>query len=126
LTVRRLIAEGALGQVHRFESRFERWRPDVPTGAWREREGPGEAGGVLFDLGPHLIDQALVLFGPAERVHAEIDRRRAGTRVDDDAFVALTHRGGARSHLWMSLAAARPGPRMRVLGSAGGYVKWGL
>jgi scyllo-inositol 2-dehydrogenase (NADP+) len=126
LTLRRLFDEGALGEVQRFESRFERWRPSVPAGAWREREDPEDAGGVLFDLGPHLIDQALVLFGPVEHVHAEVDRRRPGTRVVDDAFVALTHGSGVRSHLWMSLAAARPGPRMRALGSAAGYVKWGL
>jgi predicted dehydrogenase len=77
LTLRRLIGEGALGEVHRFESRFERWRPTPKTG-WREQGDPAEAGGVLFDLGAHLIDQALVLFGPARRVYAELDRRRPG------------------------------------------------
>jgi scyllo-inositol 2-dehydrogenase (NADP+) len=126
LTARRLIEEGALGDVHRFESRFERWRPEVRAGAWRELEAPEEAGGVLFDLGSHLIDQALVLFGPAEHVHAEVDRRRPGARVDDDAFIALTHQGGVRSHLWMSQAAAQPGPRLRVLGNRAAYVKPGL
>jgi predicted dehydrogenase len=126
LTLRRLIGEGALGEVLRFESRFERWRPAVRTGTWRELEAPEEAGGVLFDLGPHLIDQALALFGPVESVYTEVDRRRPGARVTDDAFVALTHRSGVRSHLWASQAAARPGPRMRVLGSAAAYVKFGL
>jgi predicted dehydrogenase len=126
LTLRRLIAEGALGEVLRFESRLERWRPEVRTGGWREREAPDEAGGVLFDLGPHLIDQALVLFGPIESVYAEVERRRPDARVDDDAFVALTHRSGVRSHLWASQVAASPGPRMRVLGSAAAYVKWGV
>ena len=126
LTVRRLISEGALGEVHRFESRFERWRPEVRGEAWREREAPEEAGGVLFDLGSHLIDQALVLFGPVENVYAEVELRRPGARVDDDAFVALTHRSGVRSHLWMSQVAAQRGPRMRVLGSRAAYVKEGL
>src|SRR3954451_23421860 len=126
LTLRRLVDAGALGEVLRFESRFERWQPEVREGAWREREAPGEAGGVLFDLGPHLIDQAVVLFGPVESVRVEVSRRRPGARVDDDAFVALTHGSGVRSHLWASQVAARPGPRMRVLGSSAGYVKWGL
>ncbi len=126
LTLRRLIEEGALGEVHRFESRFERWRPELRRGAWRELDAPEEAGGVLFDLGSHLIDQALVLFGPVEAMNSEVDRRRPGTLVDDDAFVALTHSSGVRSHLWASQVAAQPAPRMRVLGSDAAYVKWGL
>jgi predicted dehydrogenase len=125
LTLRRLLAEGALGTVHRFESRFERWRPE-PKPGWRERGDPAEAGGVLFDLGSHLVDQALVLFGPVVQVHAEIDRRRPGVEVDDDAFVALTHASGVRSHLWTSLVAAEDAGRMRVLGSRAAYVKSGL
>jgi predicted dehydrogenase len=120
LTVRRLIEEGALGTVARFESRFERWRPTIEAG-WRESGAPGEGGGVLFDLGAHLIDQAIQLFGPVESLYAEVDRRRAGAEVDDDAFVALTHASGTRSHLWMSAAAAQLGPRMRVLGDRAGY-----
>ena len=126
LTLRRLIAEGALGEVWRFESRFERWRPEVSAAAWRERGDPEEAGGVLFDLGSHLVDQALALFGPVARVYGETDRRRAGAAVDDDAFIALAHRSGVRSHLWATQAAAQAGPRMRVLGSSAGYVKHGL
>jgi len=125
LTLRRLIAEGALGDVHRFESRFERWRP-VPKGGWREHADPAEAGGMLYDLGSHLIDQALVLFGPATHVYAELDLRRPGVRVDDDAFVALTHASGVRSHLWMSAAAADDDGRFRVLGSKAAYLKSGL
>jgi scyllo-inositol 2-dehydrogenase (NADP+) len=126
LTLRKLLDQKALGQVLRFESRFERWRPEVRSGAWRELGSPEEAGGVLFDLGSHLIDQALVLFGAPTSVYSEIHRRRPGAQVDDDSFVALTHASGVRSHLWMSQTAARPGPRMRVLGSEAGYVKWGL
>lgn len=125
LTLRRLIAEGELGGVHRFESRFERWRP-APKPGWRERGDPAEAGGVLFDLGSHLIDQALVLFGPATRVYAEIARRRPDVEVDDDAFVAVTHASGVTSHLWTSLVAAEDSGRFRVLGSRAAYVKSGL
>lgn len=125
LTLRRLLDEGALGRVHRFESRFERWRPEVADG-WREEGDPSAGGGVLLDLGPHLVDQALLLFGDVVEVHGEVDVRRPGARVDDDAFVALHHAGGVRSHLWMSAAAADQGPRLRVLGSAGAFVVEGL
>lgn len=125
LTVRRLLKEGVLGEPHRFESRFERWRP-VPKPGWRERGGPEEAGGLLYDLGSHLIDQALVLFGPASDVYAELDQRRSSVEVDDDSFVAITHRSGVRSHLFMSAVAAQLGPRFRLLGSKAAYVKYGL
>lgn len=124
LTVRRLISEQALGNVHRFESRFERWRPTSKSG-WRELDAPGEAGGLLFDLGTHLIDQALCLFGPVTDVYAEIDKRRSGAAVDDDVFVALTHASGVRSHLWTSVVAAQNGPRFRVLGDRAAYTKFG-
>jgi scyllo-inositol 2-dehydrogenase (NADP+) len=125
LTLRGLLASGALGRVRRFESRYERWRPEVGAG-WRELAGPEEGGGVLLDLGTHLVDQALVLFGPAATVYAEVDRRRPGAHVDDDVFVAIEHAWGVRSHLWMSLTAASLGPRMRVLGDEAAYVKHGL
>jgi predicted dehydrogenase len=126
LTVRRLLSEDALGPIVRFESRFERWRPRVRPEAWRERGDPEEAGGLLFDLGSHLIDQAVVLFGPPRTVYAEVDRRRPSAEVDDDVFVALEHEAGVRSHLWMSVLAAIPGPRMRVLGMRAAYERFGL
>ncbi len=125
-TVRSLVAGGSLGAVGRLESRFDRWRP-VPRAGWKEVGGPGAGTGLLFDLGPHLVDQALVLFGPVARVYAELDRRRPGDpTVDDDVFVALTHASGARSHLYASATAAQPGARFRVLGDRAAYVKWGL
>jgi predicted dehydrogenase len=126
LTVRRLLAEGSLGPVVRFESRFERWRPERNPTAWRELGSAADAGGLLFDLGSHLIDQAMVLFGPPTSVYAEVDRRRAGAEVDDDTFIALTHPGGERSHLWCSVTARLLGPRLRVLGLEGAYQKHGL
>jgi predicted dehydrogenase len=125
LTLGRLIRDGALGEVFRFESRFERWRP-TPRLVWRERSDPAEAGGILYDLGSHLIDQALVLFGRVDHVYAELDHRRAGAEVDDDTFVSLTHASGVRSHLSMSSTAAQPSVRMRALGNLGAYVKFGL
>ncbi|MEU1509080.1 Gfo/Idh/MocA family oxidoreductase [Kitasatospora sp. NPDC005748] len=124
-TVRQLVDTGALGTVHRYESRFERWRPELKEG-WRESADPVDAGGILYDLGSHLVDQALTLFGPAVQVYAEVDVRRAGAAVDDDAFVALTHAGGVRSHLWMSALAGRLGPRLRVLGDRSAYTVDGM
>ncbi len=122
LTLRRLMGEGALGRILRFEARLERWRPEL-KGGWRERGAAEEAGGLLYDLGSHLIDQALTLFGPVCEVYAELDHRRAGAETDDDVFVALTHANGVRSHLWTSAMAAHRGPRLRVLGERAAFVK---
>ncbi|RST04495.1 oxidoreductase [Streptomyces sp. WAC05374] len=125
LTLRALLDRGELGDVQRFESRFERWRPRL-KGGWRESGKPEEFGGLLYDLGSHVVDQALVLFGPAAQVYAESDVRREGAEADDDTFIALTHTSGVRSHLYVSATAAQLGPRFRVLGSRAGYVKYGL
>ena len=125
LTLRKLLAEDALGDVYRFESRFERWRPQL-KGGWRESGDPAEIGGLLYDLGSHVVDQALVLFGPVTAVYAEVDVRRDGALTDDDTFLALTHANGVRSHLYVSATTAQLGPRFRVLGSKAGYVKHGL
>ena len=123
LTARQLLEQGTLGQVLRLESRFTRYRPAVVS-RWREDAAAG--GGVLLDLGSHLVDQALHLVGPAVQVYAEVDRRRAGARADDDCFLALTHQSGAHSHLWCSLTAPWPGPRLVLQGTAGGWAKDGL
>jgi predicted dehydrogenase len=125
MTLRGMLAKRELGDVWRLESHFARWRPSLKPG-WRELADPEEGGGVLVDLGAHLVDQALELLGPARSVYAEVDVRRAGAQVDDDAFVALEHEGGARSHLWMSQVHADESPRLRVLGARGAYVKSGL
>lgn len=118
LTVRKLVEGGELGEITRFESSFERWRPNVQPGP--------EQGGVLLDLGSHLVDQALLLFGPVQRVFGELDTRRPESPENDDVFVALTHASGVRSHLWMSAAATQSAPRFRVLGMRAGYLKYGL
>ncbi|MGH3242806.1 MAG: Gfo/Idh/MocA family oxidoreductase [Spirillospora sp.] len=124
-SARRLIGSDALGGVLRFESRFERWRPEAGTG-WKESTDPRDAGGILFDLGSHLIDQAVTLFGRPGTVYAEIETRRPGAVAPDDVFVALSHPGGVRSHLWMSATAAQLGPRFRVLGSRASYTVPGM
>jgi predicted dehydrogenase len=123
LTARRVIASGVLGPIASFEARLERFRPLAAAGAWRERGDPPEAGGLLYDLGSHLIDQALELFGLPTHVYAELECRRPGSQVDDDTFVSLSFPDGARARLWMSYVARLPGPALRLVGLRGSYVK---
>ena len=125
LTLRDLMSTRRLGKVHRFESRFERWRPQVAE-AWRESADPTIGGGQLLDLGTHLIDQAVQLFGGVASVYAEIAKVRPGVVVEDDVFLALRHVGGEISHLWMSSVAANPGARMRVLAESGAWSSFTL
>ncbi|QWT23498.1 Gfo/Idh/MocA family oxidoreductase [Subtercola sp. PAMC28395] len=124
-TVSDLVAGGALGEIHHFESRFEWWKPQGGR-AWKGEATVAEGGGILFDLGPHLIDQALQLFGPTAEIYSELATRRPGAPAEDDVFLALTHESGVTSHLWMSGFAAQKGPRFRMLGSKGAYTKFGL
>ena len=119
LTVRRLIDSGTLGPIDSLESRFEIRVPVAE--AWREDVEQG--GGPHRDLGAHLVDQTLLLFGAAERVYAQMDSRRPGTGIDDSVFVAIEHAGGVRSLLWTSLIASSGRPRFRVRGLAAEYVK---
>lgn len=122
LTTKAVLASGAVGAPMRFESRFERWRPTADVARWRESAAPEDAGGQLFDLGSHLIDQAVHLFGAPTHVYCELAQRRPGVVVDDDCFVALTHPGGVQSHLWCGLVAAHLAPRVRLLGTEGALV----
>ncbi|MBV9414213.1 MAG: Gfo/Idh/MocA family oxidoreductase [Solirubrobacterales bacterium] len=121
LTLRRLIAEDALGDIVRYESRFERWRPALDRTKWRENVGPEAGGGVLLDLGSHLVDQALTLFGPVSHVYAEVDSRR-GAPADDDVFIALHHEQGTISHLHASAVMPSIGPRLRVQGTTAAFL----
>jgi predicted dehydrogenase len=111
--------------VWRFESRFEWWKPDRGS-SWKTATPVAEGGGILFDLGTHVIDQALRLFGDAVPVHHELFTRRPGGAAPDDAFVVLRHDTGVVSHLWMNGLAAQTGPRFRVLGSRAGFTKHGM
>ena len=122
LTAVDLLAAGRLGAVHRLESRFTRFRPEV-VDRWRERPG---GGGVLLDLGTHLVDQAVHLLGPVVEVWADVRALRSGAQVDDDCVLALTHGSGASSLLWCSAAAPWTGPRLVLQGSCAGWVKHGL
>ena len=128
-TVEDLLRRHELGVLHAFESRYERWQPEVPADpgrAWKNDGQPGAGTGILLDLGSHLIDQAVVLFGRPLSVYGEVAVRRPSSGVDDDAFVALQYADGPRVHLWMSAVAADLGPRFRLLGQSAAYVKWGM
>jgi len=118
LTLRKLLESAALGQVVRFESSVERYSPTSV--------GKGSGGGFLRDLGSHLVDQALQLFGPVARVYAELDYRQPGQVFDNGFFMSLTHVSGVISHLSGNCVQNAPRPRFRVNGTQGCYTVEGL
>ena len=119
LTLKRLIAEQPIGEVHRLESRIERMRLAL-KGNWRESATPADLGGVLLDFGAHLVDQALALMGPVVEVHATARSTRFAGTSDDDAQFMLRHASGAVSVLLGSQASAFAVPRFTALGTLGG------
>lgn len=123
LTVTRLEAEGSLGRIHRLISRFDRWVPE-PAAGWRD-ESPDVGGGLLLDLGSHLVDQATGLLGPVASVYAELATLIPHRRSEDDVFISLQHEEGAVSHLYACAAEGMPSTRFHVSGSEGAYVKSG-
>jgi scyllo-inositol 2-dehydrogenase (NADP+) len=119
--IRQLVAGGALGRIVRFETNYDRFRPQVRPNAWREKSGPGT--GILFDLGPHLIDHALVLFGLPEAITADV-RMERDDAVTDDAFDILLHYPhSVRAVLRSTMLAASPRPRFVLHGTRGGFFK---
>ncbi|UFN48232.1 oxidoreductase [Roseomonas sp. OT10] len=123
LEVGRLVREGRLGRVAQFESRYDRFRPEV-TDRWRERAGPGA--GLWFDLGAHLLDQALVLFGAPEAIRAELAIQRPGGEADDWFHAVLRYPDGLRVILQGGSLLPDHGLRFAVHGTGGSYVKHGL
>ena len=122
MTVRALIESGRLGRVTHFESHFDRFRPKVPQ-RWREEASRG--GGLLFDLGPHLIDQALTLFGAPQTVSRPC-ARIAITRTRRITCISLLGYGDKEVVLHASALAALEPPRFAIHGTRGSYVKNGL
>jgi scyllo-inositol 2-dehydrogenase (NADP+) len=120
LTVRKAMPE--LGEVMLFEAHWDRFRPEIKRG-WREEPQPG--GGVLSDLGPHMIDQALALFGIPDAVSADVLAQRADAQVDD-YFDLTLHYGARRVRLACSTLLAEPRPRFALHGTHGSFVKYGL
>ncbi|WP_313452978.1 oxidoreductase [Brevundimonas sp.] len=120
LTLRRLIADGALGEIEVYESHFDRFRPTV-TDRWKDRRD----GGIWADLGPHLADQAVQLFGPPLGVYADLQPQRQGATSVDYAHVLLRY-GRMRVILNISLLAADSTLRFAVHGTGGSFIKHGL
>src|SRR5256885_696096 len=119
--IQQIIAEGALGRVVRFESSYDRFRPQMKPGAWRELSGPGT--GVFFDLAPHLIDHALVLFGVPEAITADL-RMERDHAITDDAFDLMLHYPrDLRAVLRGSMLAAAIRPRFVLYGTRGAFIK---
>ncbi len=123
VTLRALLSQGALGRVTMFEAHFDRFRPELRPRAWREQSLPGS--GVWFDLGAHLLDQAVVLFGTPQAISADIRIERDGAAADD-AFDVTLHYPHMRALLRGSMLAAAPGPTFAVHGTKGSYIKYGL
>ncbi|MCG7310715.1 Gfo/Idh/MocA family oxidoreductase [Brachybacterium sp. ACRRE] len=132
LALQDLLDDGALGSVHTFESRFEWWKPSGER-SWKATTTVADGGGILFDLGPHLIDQAMQLFGPVTSFAASLRSVRTGEIPQETdmeppenvAHLRLTHADGVESQLTMSSLAAIEGPRFHVSGTEGAWRTYG-
>lgn len=122
LTVQHAIKQGWLGKVFHYEAHFDRFRPQIKTG-WREVPGPGA--GILYDLGAHLIDQSLQLFGMPRAVTADITAQRAAAKVDDYFHLVLDY-FPLRVILHAATLVMQPGPRFIVHGDGGSFLKYGI
>jgi scyllo-inositol 2-dehydrogenase (NADP+) len=122
VTVKRLLAERALGAVYHYEARYDRFRPKVRA-RWRELPGPGS--GTLYDLGPHLIDQCLQLFGMPQAIAADAFAQRVGSEAVD-YFHLVLHYGKMRAILHASVLVTEPGPHFTVHGDGGSFLKYGM
>ncbi len=128
LTVKKLIADEAVGRLVTFESHFDRFRPAPREGIWQEAENP--ANGMLFDLGPHLVDQALALFGLPDSIAASVRSDRDGTAIEDAFDITLSYPGangkGLLAHCRTSYLACDNSPRFLLHGTKGSFRKHGL
>jgi predicted dehydrogenase len=124
LTLRNLIAHERLGHITRLESAFDRFRPVVDTASWRQRDDPGS--GILFDLGPHLLDQAMVAFGAPTFLTASVRQERTFAVTDDAFDLALDYTSGLRVTLHASMLGCTPRPRFSMHGTQGSWLKYEL
>jgi scyllo-inositol 2-dehydrogenase (NADP+) len=124
LTVKKLIDSGMLGEVAEYEVRFDRFRLDAKPNAWREK-ADFPAAGVLWDLGPHLIDGALVLFGEPQSIYAAALCQRKSSKADDSFDVILQY-PHLRATLRARIIVYAPGPHLLVHGTQGSYIKFGM
>jgi scyllo-inositol 2-dehydrogenase (NADP+) len=123
LTVKEILSKGLLGRLVEYESRFDRYRPVVNAKRWREQAGAGS--GVLYDLGAHLIDQAVVLFGGPRGLYADVRREREGAAAVDNFEVQLEYEN-LKVKLCARSLVCEPSPRFVLYGTSGSYVKYGL
>jgi len=119
--LRKAAVDGELGRIVRFESTYDRFRPAPKPGAWREQ--PGAGSGVLFDLAPHLIDQALALLGTPEALGGDVRIEREGFSTDDAFDVTLQYPNGVRALLRATMLAVTPRPRLVAFGTEGSFLK---
>ncbi len=128
LTVKKLVGKGTLGRIAQFISHYDRYRPVQRTGTWKEASGT--CNGLLFDLGPHLVDQALALFGTPKFITASVRSARDVTAIDDafDIMLDFVLPGGRglRYECSSTMIAAEPAPRFRIHGTHGSFLKYGL
>jgi predicted dehydrogenase len=122
-TGQRVLASGMLGELRHASMHFDRFRPE-PVNRWKE--DPDALGGVWMDLGPHLLDEALLYFGMPEAIQADIAGLRPGTRADDNFQVRLRYAGGVRVDLGASMLGAIARPRLTLQGTRGSYAKQSL
>ncbi|MFY9740662.1 MAG: Gfo/Idh/MocA family oxidoreductase [Candidatus Sulfotelmatobacter sp.] len=123
-TVQKIVGSGVLGKIVEYECRYDRFRLEPKPNAWRERRGQPGAG-VLFDLGPHVIDQALVLFGEPTAITASAFCQRETSQVDDSFDVRLEYHG-LRATVRARIIAFQPGPHFLLHGTKGSFVKYGM
>lgn len=123
LTVRQLLADGALGDLLRFEAHFNRFKPLLNPKKWKEI--PAASNGILYDLGSHLIDQCIALFGAPQSVQGETYTQRAGSDIDD-AFDLRLDYGAMKACLRASLMVREPAPRYVLHGTKASFVKYGI
>ena len=116
-----LVSSGTLGRIVRFETSYDRFRSQLRPGAWREKRGPGT--GILFDLGPHLIDHAFVLLGLPEAITADVRMEREDAVTDDAFDILFRYPGGTRAVLCSTMLAASPRPRFVIHATRGSYCK---
>jgi scyllo-inositol 2-dehydrogenase (NADP+) len=122
LTISDLLKDKLLGEVHEFNAMYDRFRPEAIPGAWRETSTPGA--GILFDLGPHLIDQVLTLFGHPEAITADIRKQRSHAKADD-YFNIWLHYGFLKVILHSGMLVREQGPRYMIQGTIGSFIKYG-
>ncbi|SIT80118.1 Predicted dehydrogenase [Pontibacter indicus] len=123
-TVKKLLENKLLGRLVEYEAHFDRFRPIPASSTWKEEDLPGT--GILYDLGAHLIDQALVLFGTPQQVYADLRTQRSGGKITDSFDLTLYYASGLKAILKAGMLVRQPGPRFMLSGDKGSFVKHGL